>query len=301
MPDLTGMSVDSAQAKLSLLLGKASDSLPLVVLPDSFYTDSIPEGLIAWQEPLPDSLIFDSIKVRMAAPLTIELPDVRGMEFKDAVAFLEALGLQYIYVRYVESEEYPPGTIAMTFPEAGSSVKRKEEISLVPSIGVPEYTPIPAKTSEGIEIHLYEDPEFKISSVSVVSSDSAGFELEFKLRVSNPYKHSMTAEKLKFELQVNRSRLLKDLSSDFSIKISAKSLAYGKVRIPITYSDILPSVAKTLLSKTEYRLVGTFALVVESGFSRRGFEALREFDLFYSLPEIKKKLGEIASPQEEEN
>lgn len=301
MPDLTGMSVDSAQAKLSLLLGKAPDSLPLVVLSDSFYTDSIPEGFIAWQEPLPDSFILDTIKVQMSAPLTIELPDLRGVEFADAVALLEALALKYAYVRYVESEEYPAGTIAATYPEPGSSVKRKEEIALVPSIGVPEYTQIPIKTSEGIEIHLYEDPKFETSSVSVVSKDSAGFELEFKLKVSNPYEHSMTAEKLRFQLQINRSRLLKDLSSDLSIKIPAKSTAYGKVRIRVFYVDILPSIANFLLSEAEYRLVGTFALVTERGFTRRDFETVRESDPFSSYPEIREKLEEIAFSGEEED
>jgi LEA14-like dessication related protein len=301
MPDLTGMSVDSARVELSLLLGEAPDSLSLVVLPDSFYTDSIPEGFIAWQEPLPDSFIIDTIKVRMSAPFTIELPDLRGMEFKDAVALLDALDLKYAYVRDVESEEYPAGTIAVIYPEPGASVKRKEEISLVVSIGVPEYTSTPVETSEGIEIHLYEDPKFETSSVSVVSKDSAGFELEFKLKVSNPYKHSMTAEKLKFELQINRSRLLKDLSSDFSIKIPAKSTAYGKVRVRVSYTDILPSVAKFLLSEAEYRLVGTFALVTEKGFTRRDFETVRESDLFSSYPDIKEKLEEIAFSVKEED
>jgi beta-lactam-binding protein with PASTA domain len=160
MPNFTGMSMDSVRAELSLLLGKTPGSLPLVVLPDSFYTDSIPEGLVTWQYPLPDSFIFDTIKVRVAAPLTIELPDVRGMKLMDGVALIEALGLVFVYVRDVESKEYPLGTIAVTYPAPGTLVKRKEEITLVPSIGVPEYTHIPAKTSEGIEIHLYEDPGF---------------------------------------------------------------------------------------------------------------------------------------------
>lgn len=297
MPDLTGLSLDSTRAQLALLLDcPEPDSCPLVVLPDSFYTDSVPEGLVAWQEPLPDSVISDTVKVRLAAPLTIELPDVRGMKFMEAMALIENLGLEFYPARQIENEEYPIGTIVRTVPEPGSIVKREDRIIIVTSLGV--FTPIPTTTSTGIEIHLYEAPEFKISSASVVFDDSTGFELAFKLQIRNPYKHSMTAEKFKFELQVNHSRLLKDIYSDVSIEIPAKGVAYGKVRVPVSYADILPSIAGFLLSEAEYRLVGTFAIVVESGFSRRAFDARRKFDLFASNPAIKKNLEVIVSPPE---
>jgi hypothetical protein len=111
----------------------------------------------------------------------------------------------------------------------------------------------------------------------------------------------MSAEKLKFELQINHTRLLKNLTSDVSIKTPAKNTAYGKVRIHVAYADILPSVADLLLTKAEYRLAGTFALTVEDGFSRRDFKALGESDPFSSHPEIKKRLEEIASSQKGEN
>jgi len=295
MPDLTGLSLDSTRAQLASLLGcPEPDSCPIVVLPDSFYTDSVPEGLVAWQEPLPDSVISDTVKVRLAAPLTIELPDVRGMQFMEAMALIESLGLEFYPVMQIENEEYPVGTIAKTVPEPGSLVKRKDVIATVTSLGVSS-PPTPTKTSTGVEIHLYEHPEFKISSVSVVSEDSTGFELAFKLQIRNPYKHPMTAEKFKFELQVNRARLLKDISSDASIEIPVKGVAYGKVMVPVSYADIPPSIAEFLLSEAEYRLVGTFAIVVESGFSRRAFDVKRKVDLFASNPAIRKNLEGIAS------
>jgi LEA14-like dessication related protein len=298
MPDLTGLSLDSTRAQLASLLGcPEPDSCPIVVLPDSFYTDSIPEGLVAWQEPLPDSVISDTVKVRLAAPLTIELPDVRGMKFMEAMALIENLGLEFYPARQIENEEYPVGTIVRTVPEPGSLVKREDLIAIITSLGV--FTPIPTKTSTGIEIHLYEHPEFKISSVSVVSEDSTGFELAFKLQIRNPYKHPMTAEKFKFELQVNRARLLKDISSDASIEIPVKGVAYGKVMVPVSYADIPPSIAEFMLSEAEYRLVGTFAIVVESGFSRRAFDVKRKLDLFASNPAIKKNLEGIASSLQE--
>ena len=294
MPDLTGLSLDSTRAQLASLLDcPEPDSCPIVVLPDSFYTDSIPEGLVAWQEPLPDSVIFDTVKVRLAAPLTIELPDVRGMQFMEAMALIENLGLEFYPARQIENEEYPVGTIVRTVPEPGSFVKREDLIAIVTSLGV--FTHIPTKTFTGVEIHLYEHPEFKISSASVVSEDSTGFELAFKLQIRNPYEHPMAAEKFKFELQVNHARLLKDIFSDASIKIPVKGMAYGTVMVPVSYADIPPSIAEFLLSEAEYRLVGTFAIVVESGFSRRAFDVKRKFDFFASNPAIRKNLDGIAS------
>ncbi len=63
MPNLRGISVDSART-----LFKTDTTLKFVVLQDSFYTDSITPGVVAWQYPLPDSAVQDTIKVKPAAP-----------------------------------------------------------------------------------------------------------------------------------------------------------------------------------------------------------------------------------------
>ncbi len=321
VPDFTGMTVDSVRLSVAELTGATGvtsagvtdtsvagtgvtgtglDSVPLVVLPDSFYTDSVTEGLVAWQRPLPDSALIDSVKVRLATPLTIELPDIRGMKLLEAKEYIEGLGLVFFPARHMESEEYPPGTIAKTYPPGGSMVQRGDPagIAIVTSIGVSN--PTPTTTSDGVEIHLYGIVKFSTSTVTLVSSDSTGFELEFKLKVTNPYKHSIEIEKPKFDLQVNRAPVAKAITSDVCLKLPPKATGYFKLRVPISYTDLVSSTARYVLIESEYRLVGTYALVAESGFSRKNFNSLKE-TVVVIAPQVKKRLDEIISPSREQD
>jgi LEA14-like dessication related protein len=314
VPDFTGMTVDSVRLSVAELTGTdvtdtsvadtgvtgVTGCVPLVVLPDSFYTDSITEGLVGWQRPLPDSALIDSVKVRLATPLTIELPDIRGMKLLEAQEYIEGLGLVFFPARQMESEEYPPGTIAKTYPPGGSMVQRGDPagIAIVTSIGVSN--PTPTTTSDGVEIHRYGIVEFFTSTVTLVSSDSTGFELEFTLKVTNPYKHSIEIEKPKFDLQINRAPVAKAITSDASLKLPPKASGYFKLRVPVSYTNLVSSTARYMLIESEYRLVGTYALVAESGFSRKNFNSLKEAVVVIP-PQVKKHLDEIISPPREQD
>jgi len=296
MPSLIGVSVDSARRELASLLGYEDvDSLPLMVL-DSFYTDVMPEGTVAWQYPLPDSLIMDSVWIRPAAPMTIKLPDVRGVEFMKAKEIITSLDLGFFAARQVESEKYPAGTIAKTLPAPGSIVKRRDTITILTSMGV--FNPTPTKTPEGVELHLYGEPEAKLTSVTLLSQDSLGFDLEFGVAVKNPYEHSITFEGFQLELQVNRARTAAKQAVAGKIATAPKQTVRGKLKIHVPYAGISAAVAKSLLSEAGYRLVGTCAYTVESGFSRKPFEANGDFNLFSresaDLRAVKEKLEDIA-------
>lgn len=287
MPDLKGIPVDSAKT-----LFKMDTSVIFTVLSDSFYTDSIPVGAIAWQYPLPDSIVTDSIAVRPAAPLNIKMPDLIGMNMNDVAALLVSMGLEFLPTGQVESDKYPKGAVVVTSPEAGTTIERKSTIYAKVSVGKPDYTY--TTTKEGTPINLYEDPTFKITSVSLASSDSSGFVLSFNIQVTNPYKHSFTAESFNYLFMINDTRYAKN-SANTSIKLSSGATSSGKILVPISYASLKPSTANLLLEKGRYRLYGTFSIIVESGFSQKDFDARGEFQPFLNSSSVKTRLEEIAS------
>lgn len=299
-PYLIGLTSDSARVLLASHLGYSDpDKVSLRVYPDSFYTDSLIPGLIVWQEPAPDSVMEDGINIRLTAPLTIELPDIRGMPMLDAQALVLSMGLQFKTVGREENEEYEPGTVSQTHPEPGTPVQRGSQINA--KISVRQITTTPILTSGGIEIHLYGKPPVKITSIAVESADSLGFVFSFAIQVNNPYKHSMEAEHFSCDLKVNDACLVSCEPEVSSIKIAPGGVANGKLKIPVSYSDISPALANILLNKARYRLVGTYALTVESGFSRKPFDSGEfEFDLTTKSTTVTEKLEGIVAPLEPE-
>jgi hypothetical protein len=289
------MTYDSVLVLLNEVISE-TDTVHLVIAPDSFYTDTIPTGTVVWQEPLPDSVIFDSIEIRLAAPLTVKVPEVLGKPFLEAKEIIEGAGLVFFPATQRESDEYPAGTVMLVAPQAGTVVARGESITIITSAGVSDETPL--TTSEGVEVHLYGDIDINISSVSMVSEDSSGFVLEFVLRIENPYEHMIEIENIKCEMQLNRGRIVENYKPEGSFIIDTKKSVAGEIKIPVLYTDIPPSYAQAMLGKAEYRLVGTHALSVESGFSRKDFDTSGKFDLFSAesktLNTVREKLEVIA-------
>ncbi|MBN2378835.1 PASTA domain-containing protein [candidate division WOR-3 bacterium] len=298
-PFLIGLTADSARVFIAENLGCDPDSVPLFVRPDSFYTDSLTTGIIIWQDPEPDSAIGYKITVRLTAPMTIELPDVRGMPGFDASAYLQSLGLQFLPVSKTESKEYPAGTVMKTVPAPGDTVQRGESVGATVSEGVIISKPV--YTSTGVPINLYETPSAKITSISTSPVDSSTFKLAFSIQITNPYKHSMGAENFSCILKVNGAILKKEKPEVSAIKIGPKGIAKGKLEFLLAYPDISPALAEILLGKGRYRLVGTYALTVESGYSTKPLDTGEfEYDLASASSEVKTKLEEIMIPEETE-
>ncbi|GEM_PF-2653052 len=292
MPDLTGLNPDSARGLFS------EYKVTYEVLEDSIYVDSLDAGLIAWQFPLPGSPIEDTIKVKPAASLTIELPDLIGMPLMVADEFLETKDIILKSVGEKRSAEIPYGCLVETHPEAGSMIHRYDTVAVLVSIGNPG-PPRSAKTSSGVKVNLYEEPEFSITSASLYSSDSAGFTLAFTIKLKNPYPHWIRAEKFDGKLQIDKGAIAK-VDTNLVIKVKPKSFSKKRMKIRVKYSDISSKAAKELLAKSEYRCVGTFALVTELGFSREDFDVRGNFNLFASSKSsVKKRLQAIANPVED--
>ncbi len=288
MPDLKGLTPDSVKA-----LFASDTNIKIVVMSEAVYSDSLLQGTVAWQKPLPDSFaVVDTVKIKVAAPLTVKVPDLLGKNLYEADSLLKSLDLILFPAGEEESEKYPAGTIVSSGPSRDSLIQRKGTVYVKVSVGVPNYTY--TTTSTGTKINLYEDPAFKITSVSLASSDSLGFVLSFNIQVTNPYKHSFTAESFNYFFMLDDVRFAKGASKT-TIKLSAGATSTGKILIPLTYASIKPSMAKLLLEKGRYKLYGTFSLVVESGFSQKDFDARGEFQPFLNSSPVKTRLEEIAA------
>lgn len=284
VPDIVGLTPDSART----LLGE--DSLKLSLSSEEVYTDSLPEGVIARQSPLPDSLLTDSVIIRLASPLTIKFPDIVGMDGFKAKALLDSLGFPIYALDPVESDVYPYATIVEASIKADSMVARGTTVGVRVSLG--KRTSESTKTSGGIEIRLIERPEFKINSLSLGASDSMSFILLFGIGITNPYPHTITAEAFKVDLKLNDMKITHG-DFDLSVPISSKGTAQIRVSIQVPYSVIKPTVAKMFLRKGTYRLDGTYTLKTESGFTQKPFETEGEFEPFAASSQARARLETI--------
>lgn len=286
MPKLKGLTPDSAKTFFT-----SDTDIVLIILEDSLYTDSMPRGLIAWQDPLADSAVQDTIKVKLAAPLTVKLPDVRGVQLLEAAEIIAKMGLKLLSNGEEESEKYKPGEVISTEPVQGSMVTRGSTVGAKVSVGIPDYKY--TTTSSGVRINLYEDVGFKIVSASVVTSDSGGFKMRLNLQATNPYKHSISVENLDYTFSINDATVVKG-KHKLSLKIGPNNSNTGYVDLIIPYSSLNKKTAKSFLEKGRYRLYGFFNIVVESGFSQKSFDARGEIQLPLSDSKIKSGLEAIS-------
>jgi beta-lactam-binding protein with PASTA domain len=60
----------------------------------------------------------------------VVIPDVKGMQIREAALFFANNGLRYSVVDSIYSKDVPPGTIVDVFPVAGSKVKEGRIVSL---------------------------------------------------------------------------------------------------------------------------------------------------------------------------
>ncbi|MBD3285717.1 PASTA domain-containing protein [candidate division WOR-3 bacterium] len=300
-PYLLGLNPDSARASLASQLGYSdADSVNLVVLPDSFYTDSLVQGVIYKQYPEPDSVLEDTVKVRLTAPLTIDFPDLRGMQVGDAAEYITGLGFELQPFITRNSDEYPLNTVMKTNPEPGERIQRGRTVALIISKG--ELVRNPVLTSTGVPINLYEETYFQINGISVESPDSSGFTLAFKVKISSPYRHSIKAEDFKIEVRLQGGIVQRHKPEVTPVKLGPKGATTRVFKIPFTYSEIHPSIAEVMLSDAVFRLTGTYSLIVESGFTRKPIKTGDfEFNVGEASAEVTEKLTAIAFLPEDES
>ena len=96
-PDFTGVPIDSIEA-----FADTTDVVWEIV--DSLYTDDIPKGTVAEQEPKPGYVVKRGRKVYLTVnavlPKQVTIPNVRNLSIRQAKAVLESVGLKLGELQY---------------------------------------------------------------------------------------------------------------------------------------------------------------------------------------------------------
>jgi eukaryotic-like serine/threonine-protein kinase len=109
----------------------------------------------------------------LISPKDVTIPDVSGMELDEAIAEIEALGLQVDEEIESTHEEIEEGKVIKTNPEEGSTVKEDSPISIYFSIGKEKFE-LSDYTNRYYDdvIHLLDNQDFKDIKITEVFDDS---------------------------------------------------------------------------------------------------------------------------------
>ncbi len=122
VPQLEGLSADDAKAAL--------DALGLSAHPSEEFSDSVPAGTVISQSTPEGTTLFKGDEVAYVVskgPQTVQVPSVQGKPEKEAIAILQAAGLE-VRVERVLGGIF--GTARSTDPAAGNVVKVGSSITL---------------------------------------------------------------------------------------------------------------------------------------------------------------------------
>nr|HAP77224.1 hypothetical protein [Acidimicrobiaceae bacterium] len=144
LPELTGLSLDDARAKL--------EGLGLVVqLGDPVYDEAIPAGtVLSWTVPESPGLTAGSTVllgtavrlVTSAGPAPRSVPDLSNLTVVEATATLEGMGLVVAQAADEYSATVPVGQVVRQDPAPGASLNKGGTVTIVVSKG-PEMVTLP--------------------------------------------------------------------------------------------------------------------------------------------------------------
>ena len=140
VPDLTGLSVGTANQRLAALKLEVGDT---VSLPNN----ATGPGLIVAQSPLPGQQLRpgDRVRVGLSAGLAaVTVPELAGMGARRAENLLSRLGFDVDQVFEVSYQ--PNGVVIRTSPEAGTRHPLPRRVLLIVSSGPPATDTIPRDT-----------------------------------------------------------------------------------------------------------------------------------------------------------
>jgi beta-lactam-binding protein with PASTA domain len=103
------------------------------------YDNIIEEGNVIIQEPLPDTRVKKGRIINLTVSLGLEMirvPDLIGINYEQGVSILRRLGLAVAKTDSAFSDSLELGRIISTAPEAGTEVKKGEQISMLLSKGI---------------------------------------------------------------------------------------------------------------------------------------------------------------------
>ncbi len=145
VPDVVGSKPDDAAVTIR------EEGLRSTLAEERVYSEAEP-GTVASTDPEAGSRLSPDTEVTVylsKGPQTVDMPDLVEMEAANAVKELEDLGFSSddIVQEEVESEEFDPGTVISTDPEAGAEADREGTVTLTVSRGIP----VPAVVGQELE------------------------------------------------------------------------------------------------------------------------------------------------------
>ena len=138
MIDVTNKTPEDAETALKAL----SSKFEITYDETGAYSDEVEEGKVVRQFPSAESEIAEDSKIVLTLSLgseEIKLDDYEGMSYDKASKELKALGF-VVSRNEVSDDEVSEGKVIKTVPEAGTAVKKGEEIVLVVSKGSEQVT-----------------------------------------------------------------------------------------------------------------------------------------------------------------
>lgn len=146
VPRLKGMTEDEAQDELEATnLGYGSTT--------EKWSDTVPEGQVISSSPKAGTTLRPDTPVDLLiskGPKPVDLRDWVGKPLDDALAWLDARGLDGEVVGEEFSDSVDEGSIISMDPPAGTTVLRGDEVSFVVSKG-PELVEVPSVRAQGVE------------------------------------------------------------------------------------------------------------------------------------------------------
>jgi len=159
VPDyLIGMTQEEAEAALEAV-GLQADFVPQ---PSRSFDEGVVTGYV--DEDVPDQLPRGStVSLYVSSGDEVEVPDLEGLPYADAVTRLEDLGLE-VRLESEQDDDLEPGHVVRTEPEAGEEVELGDRVTVVVSVDVVEVPRLGGKDLEEATERL-EDAGLELGNV----------------------------------------------------------------------------------------------------------------------------------------
>lgn len=133
VPDyLIGMTEEEARAELEAV-GLEADFVPQ---PSRSFDEGVVTGYV--DEDVPDELPRgEVVSLYVSSGDEVEMPDLEGLPYADAVTQLEELGLE-VRLESERDDDVEPGHVVRTEPEAGDEVELGDRVTVVVAVDVVE-------------------------------------------------------------------------------------------------------------------------------------------------------------------
>ena len=145
VPDVTGAPVDDAVERI--------ETAGLAAEVDEQYDEQIAAGLVVRTEPAADTVLDETSPVTLVVsrgPQPIEVPDLAGVPFGEALTDLAMRNLEGVVVERRYDDQVPTGRVIAQAPDAGTTLTRGERVELIVSDG-PRPIEVPNVRGQSVE------------------------------------------------------------------------------------------------------------------------------------------------------